>query len=164
MRKPVSATRLTTNGGFLTVEGAMTDVSRDDTRKNDGDDGIIARKPFQFTLRTMFLVTLVVALFCSAAATFEGMALFLAVAAIAWAAIGAIYCKMRAGSAVAFIHLCGPAYAAIVVWAFSAGRDHVWLGQWKPRDIWEVTIAVGLVASTVASVGVVCTNRFRRKA
>ena len=121
-------------------------------------------QPFQFTLRTLFLVTLVVALFCSAAATFEGMALFLAVAAIAWAAIGAIYCKMRAGLAVAFIHLCGPAYAAIVVWAFSAGRDHVWIGQWNSRDIWEVTIAVGLLASTVASVGVVCTNRFWRKA
>jgi hypothetical protein len=117
------------------------------------------RKPFQFTLRTLFLLTLIVALFCSAAATFEGMALFLAVTALAWGVIGAIYWKMRTGPAVVFAHLCGPAYAAIVVWAVSAGRTHVWLGQWKPRDIWEVTIAVGLLASAVASMGIVWLRR-----
>ena len=90
----------------------MTDDSRNDTQKNDGGNGSSAREPFQFTLRTLFLVTLVVALFCSAAATFEGMARFLAVAAIAWAVVGAIYWKMRAAPAVVFAHICGPVYAA----------------------------------------------------
>jgi hypothetical protein len=139
----------------------MADDSGGKTRTYDAScgSGPVVRKPLQFTLRTLFLVTFVVALLCSAAATFDGMALFLAVAAIVWAVIGAIYCKTRAGWAVAFAHLCGPAYAAIVVWAFTAGRHHAWIGEWNPRDIREVTIAVGLVASTVASVAVVWLRR-----
>ena len=131
------------------------------TSDNDRGGDPTVRKPFQFTLRTLFLLTLVVALFCSAAATFEGMALFLAVTTIAWAVIAAIYWKMRTGPAVVFAHICGPVYAAIVVWAVSAGRTHVWLGQWKPRNIWEVTIAVGLLASAVASLGIVWLRRRR---
>jgi hypothetical protein len=141
----------------------MVDDSRNDTQKNDGGDDPSARAPFQFTLRTLFLVTLVVALFCSAAATFDGIALFLAVAAIAWAVVAAIHWKMRTSLAVVFAHLCGPAYAAIIVWAFSAGRDHVWLGEWNSRDIWEVTVAVGLLASSVASMGIVCALRLRSR-
>ena len=101
------------------------------TSDNDGSGDRCVRKPFQFTLRTLFLLTLIVALFCSATATFEGMVLFLAVTTIAWAAIAAIYWKMRTGPAVVFAHACGPAYAAIVVWAVSAGCTHVWLGQWS---------------------------------
>ena len=132
----------------------MTDDSRNDTQKNDGGNGSSAREPFQFTLRTLFLVTLVVALFCSAAATFEGIARFLAVAAIAWAVVGAIHWKMRAARAVVFAHICGPVYAPILVWAVSVGRDHVWIGEWNSRDICEVTVAVGLLASSVASMGI----------
>jgi hypothetical protein len=139
----------------------MADDSGGNTPTNDAGCGndAIARKPFQFMLRTLFLLTFVVALLCSAAATFEGMALFLAIAAIVWAVVGAIDCKIRAGWAVAFAHLCGPAYAAIVVWAFTAGRHHAWVGEWNARDIREVTIAVGLVASTVASMAVVWLRR-----
>ncbi len=133
------------------------------TNGNDSDADPSARKPFQFTLRTLFLVTSVVALFCSAAATFEGIALLLAVATITWAVVGAVYWKMRTAPTVVFAHLCGPAYAAIIVWAFSAGRDHVWIGQWNSRDIWEVTVAVGLLASAMASIGIACTLRPRSR-
>ena len=139
---------------------AVIDDSCNDAR-NNGGDGSLVRKPFQFTLRTLFLVTLVVALFCSAAATFEGIALFLAVAAIAWAVIGAVYWKMRTPLAVVFAHLCGPACAAIIVWAVSAGRIHVWVGEWNSQDIWQVTVAVGLLASTLVSIGIACTLRLR---
>ena len=142
----------------------MANDSADNTQTNDSgrDRAPFVRKPFQFTLRTLFLVTLVVALFCSAAATFDGIALLLAIAAIAWAVIGAVYWKMRAALAVVFAHLCGPAYAAIVVWAVSAGRDHVWIGEWNVRDIWEVTIGVGFIASSLASVGMAFAIRRRR--
>jgi hypothetical protein len=140
----------------------MTSNSRNnmqtDTTGSGGDP--FARKPFQFTLRTLFLVTFVVALFCSAMATFEGIAMLLAIAAIIWAVVGVIHCKLRTSLMIVFAHLCGPAYAALIVWAVMASRgQHIWIGAWNPRDIWEVTIAVGLLASTVTSAGIAWANR-----
>jgi hypothetical protein len=45
----------------------------------------------------------------------------------------------------------------------SAGRKHVWIGEWNARDIWEATIGVGFIASTIASVGIVLATRRRRR-
>ena len=89
--------------------------------------------------------------------------MLLAVAAIAWAVVGVIHWKRRASLTIVFAHLCGPVYAGIVVWVFTAGRDHVRIGAWNPRDIWEVTVAVGLLASTVTSAGVAWTNRGKKQ-
>jgi uncharacterized membrane protein YciS (DUF1049 family) len=86
----------------------------------------------------------VVALFCSAAATFEGTMLFLAGAVIAWAVMGAIYWKIHASRAAIFAHACGPVFGGIML-AVSAWRHSVWV------HAWEVLLGVGLVASIIVS-------------
>jgi hypothetical protein len=120
-------------------------------------DGPLLLKPFQFTLRTLFLVTFVVALFCSATTTFDGIMLFFAISVIVWGVIGAVYWKIRAAGVVVFAHGCGPMLGAMA-WAGSAWRGSAWGRGWGNL------LAVGCIAGVLASVGVVCVNRFWRKA
>jgi hypothetical protein len=125
-------------------------------RQGNGDDGTSAASQahgrFQFTLRTLFAVTLVVALFCSAAATFSDMTLFLAITVLVWAVLAAIYWKVRASLAVALAHACGPVFGGVMV-AVSAWRQSAWLYAW------EVLVGVGLVASAIVSVHIACGHR-----
>ena len=99
-------------------------------RTNDGgsDAEPSVREPFQFTLRTLFLVTSVVALSCSALATFDGELAFLGVGTVPWVALAAVYWKKRVKRAIVFTHLCGPAYAAFV-WAILASQGDFWAGH-----------------------------------
>ena len=132
----------------------------DKRRADRSDEPLADSQPsgrFQFTLRTLLLATFVVALFCSAAATFEGMGLFLAVTAIAWATIGAVYWKIRVPLVVTCAHACGPVFGGIM-WAVSAWRHSIW------AHVWEVLLGVGLAASVVVSVHLTCVLRFRRRA
>jgi hypothetical protein len=158
VRQSVLAKSLTVAGDFHVVEAAMIQASRNNSQANGGgDDDRSARKPFQFTLRTLFLLTLVVALFCSALATFDGELAILATGTIAWVPLAAVYWKKRVGRAVAFAHLCGPAYAAFV-WALSASQGDFWDCAWK------MTLGAGFTASAITSVGIACANRFQRHA
>ena len=137
----------------------MTDDGGAKTRANDNGfrDEPSAREPFQFTLRTLFLLTLVVALFCSALATFDGELAFLAAGTIAWVPLAVVYWKKRVKRAVTFAHLCGPAYAAFVC-ALSAAQGDFWDCAWK------LTLGAGFTASAVTSVGIAFANRFQRQA
>jgi hypothetical protein len=119
-----------------------------------GDDPF-ARKPFQFTLRTMFLVTFVVALCCSATTTFDGIMLFFAVSVIAWGVVGVVYWKIRAAAAVVFAHVCGPLLGAMA-WVGSAWRGSAWVRAW------ETLLAVGCIAGAMVSVGIALAIRRRR--
>jgi hypothetical protein len=128
---------------------------RDVELSNRGDEPSTAsqaRNPFQFTLRTLMLVTFVVALFCSAATTFSDTMLFLAIAVLVWAVLAAIYWKAHVSLAVASAHACGPVFGGILV-AASALRHSAWLCAW------EVLVGVGLVASAIVSVHIACGHR-----
>jgi hypothetical protein len=110
------------------------------------------RGRFQFTLRTLFAVTFVVAVFCSAVATFSDTMHFLAIAAIVWGVLAVVYWKARASLAVVSAHACGPVLGGILV-AASAWRHSAWLSAW------EVLVGVGLVASMIVSVHIACGHR-----
>jgi hypothetical protein len=127
------------------------------SRESDKPLAVSQPPPFQYTLCTLLLVTLVVALFCSAASTFNGMILFLAVTTIAWATIAAVYWKNRVSLVVAFAHACGPVYGVVML-AVSAYRHSLWV------EAWETLLAVGLTAGIVASLGIGCTLRLWRRA
>ena len=123
-----------------------------------GDDPF-ARRPFQFTLRTLLLLTLVVALFCSAAVTFGGIARFLAIATVAWAGVGAIYWKVRVALAAVLAHVFCPIYVAIVV-GVSAWQEHV---VENSLDAWQPAFGIGFVVGSVISVGIACAIRFQQR-
>jgi hypothetical protein len=110
------------------------------------------RGRFQFTLRTLFAVTFVVAVFCSAVATFSDTILFFVIAAIVWAVLAVVYWKVRASLAVVSAHACGPVLGGILV-AGSAWRHSAWLSAW------EVLVGVGFVASVIVSVHIACGHR-----
>jgi hypothetical protein len=128
--------------------GNETPMSDSETQPAASQD----RGRFQFTLRTLFAVTFVVALFCSAAATFRDTMLFLAVSVLVWMVLAAIYWKVRASLAVAFAHACGPVLGGILV-AVSAWRHSAWLYAW------EVLLGVGLVASAIVSIQIAYGHR-----
>ena len=126
------------------------------TNGNGSDDDPSVREPFQFTLRTLFLLTSVVALSCSAAATFDGELAFLAVGTIPWVALAAVYWKKRVKRAIVFTHLCGPAYAAFV-WTILASQGD--FCGWA----WKVILGAGFTASALASAGIASAIRFQRQ-
>jgi hypothetical protein len=132
----------------------MADGFRHDMRTDvtGSGDGPLARKPFQFTLRTMFLVMFVVALFCSAAATFDGMARILAFTAILWLVVGAKCLKMRAAGSTLVTYFGGPMYG-VILWAGSACRGSVW------RHEGATLFAVAFFAGAVLAVSLVWLRR-----
>jgi hypothetical protein len=135
----------------------MADDLANKTQMIDGSgDDPSARKPFQFTLRTLFLVTFAVALFCSATTTFDGIMLFFALSVVAWGIIGAVYWKMRAAGIIVFAHACGPLLGA-TAWTCSVWRGSAW------ERAWETLLAVGCIAGAVVSVGIACGLRLRRR-
>jgi hypothetical protein len=126
-----------------------------DGKANREDETLAAslgRGRFQFTLRTLFAVTLIVALFCSAVATFSETMLFLAIAVLVWAVLAAIYWKIRASSAVALAHACGPVFGGVMV-VVSVWRHSAWLYAW------EVLVGVGLAAGAIVSVHIAYGHR-----
>jgi hypothetical protein len=122
-------------------------------RSNPTQNGLDRRR-FQFSLRSLFLLTFVVALFCSAATTFEGMVRLFAFAVLAWTMIGVTYWRRRAGWLAISAHVCGPIVGAIL-WAGSVWRHSVW------TQAWETLLGVGFVAGALVSVGIVCVGWFR---
>jgi hypothetical protein len=122
---------------------------------NPGDD-CLDRRRLQFTLRSLFLLTFVVALFCSAAVTFEGMVRLFAFAVLVWAIIGAAYWRTSAGWLAVSAHVCGPIVGAIL-WAVSAWRHSAWV------HAWETLLGVGFLAGAIVSIAVACVGPFRRR-
>jgi hypothetical protein len=118
----------------------------------------LERRPLQFAIFTLTLLTLIVAVFCSAAVIFEGVTLFPAIAVIAWTIIGAGYWKTRVTKTVTLAHVCAPLLAAIVVAVACAGRHFLWE---YPDWMWEVTVGIGFAAGTVVSVGIVFADHLR---
>jgi hypothetical protein len=132
----------------------MASDSRQDNESDaaGSDDDPFVHRPFQFTLRTMLLLTLVVALFCSAAITFEGMSRILAFSALLWLVVGAACCRMRAAATTDIAYIAGPVYG-VVLWAGSAYRGSVWQQEWRRL------FAVGFFAGSVLTVSLVCLRR-----
>jgi hypothetical protein len=118
-----------------------------------GDDPF-ARKPFQFTLRTLLLLTLVGALFCSAAVTFDGMTRVLAFALILWAVAGAWCCRIWSLKAAVLAYFGGPIYG-VILWTGSVKRASVWEHEWRSL------LAVGFFVGAMVSMGIVALRRRR---
>jgi hypothetical protein len=79
------------------------------------------RRRLQFSIRSLFVLTFVVALFCSAATTFSGASRLLAIMVLAWATAGAIFWRLHAAKEVLLTHGSGPLLGAIfcglVIWS-----------------------------------------------
>ncbi len=132
----------------------MADDPRRDTRlkvSGAGDDSL-ARRPFQFTLRTLLLLTFIVAIFCSAAVTFHGMTRVLAFTVLLWAVAGGLCWRRRVAGSTVVAHLAGPTYAS-VLWIASACEGSVW-----GREA-ATFFAVGFFASTLLTIALVCLRR-----
>jgi hypothetical protein len=132
----------------------MTDDPVDKTQIADTGSGeeLSAGKPFQFTLRTLFLLTLAVALVCSAAVTFNGMTRILAFTVVLWAVVGVACWKMRRVRSTIVAYLGGPLYG-VVLWIGSACRDSVWEHEWQSL------LAVGFFVGAALSVVIIGLRR-----
>jgi hypothetical protein len=120
-------------------------------QSNSGEDSLDRRR-FQFSLRSLFLLTFVVALFCSASVTFEGITRLITF----WAILGVAYWRIRAGWFAIFALFCGPIVGAIL-WAGSVWRHSAW------TQAWETLLGVGFFAGALVSIGVVCVGWLGRR-
>jgi hypothetical protein len=66
------------------------------------------RKPFQFTIRSLLLLMLLVALFCAMATSLGGTWRLFALTGFVWLAFGGLYVKHRAYRAMLLPHCAGP--------------------------------------------------------
>ena len=105
-----------------------------------------ARQPFQFTIRTLLVLTLVVAMFCSAAETFQGTSRLLAFAILAWAVAGPILWKIGATRDAVLVHLGAPILYAVAIWS-DRGSD------------WKGPLAAGFFFGAVYSILIVLLRR-----
>ena len=123
-----------------------------DIQANESGDDLSVHRPFQFTIRTLMLLTLVVALFCSAAVTFEGMTRILTFTALLWLLSGGLCWKMRAAASTILAHLAGPIYG-LALWIGSACKGSVWAGEGA------TFLAVGFFASAGLTIVLVWLRR-----
>jgi hypothetical protein len=130
----------------------VTKGSDSNIQMNEGSGDLSDRRPFQFTIRTLMLLTLVVALFCSAAVTFEGMSRILAFTVLLWLLSGGLCWKMRAAASTIIAHLIGPAYG-LALWIGSACKGSVWAGEGA------TFLALGFFASAGLSIVLVWLRR-----
>ncbi|MEN6451658.1 MAG: Uma2 family endonuclease [Thermoguttaceae bacterium] len=100
--------------------------------------------PFQYSLRSMFVLTFVVALFCSAATTFQGAMRTFAVVALAWLVAGGLYWKWRLPFPVLIVHAWGPVVGVLVCWG-AACQEGSWEDWWADVP----TILLGAFVPTI---------------
>ena len=111
-------------------------------------DGCPDHRRFQFSLRSLFVLTFVVALFCSAATTFTGLTRTLVIAGLAWTIAGTLCLRLRVyRDIVVASHLCGPYFVIIPFVAAEHGHPDFWKAL-------SEAFAAGLWASAIALYGV----------
>jgi len=113
------------------------------SRSSPGDD-CPDRRRFQFTIRSLLLLTFIVALFCSAAVTFRGLPRTLVIAGLAWTVAGMLCVRLRVYRDIVVVaHLCGPILITIPVVAAEHGHPGF-------REFLLTAFATGLLASAIA--------------
>jgi hypothetical protein len=68
----------------------------------------------QFTIRTLLIITLIVALFCSATVTFHGQSRYYAIVILAWILLAGIYLCFRHLRSAIIPHILGPIVALMI--------------------------------------------------
>jgi hypothetical protein len=69
----------------------------------------------QFTIRTLFIITFIVALFCSATVTFQGQSRYYAIVILAWILLAGAYLSFRNLRSAIIPHILG-LIVALMIW------------------------------------------------
>jgi hypothetical protein len=106
----------------------------------------------QFTIRTLLYVTLIVALFCSAAVSFSGLSRYYAIIGLTWIVYGGIYLRFRLLRSALIPHVLGP-IVALMIWLLTMfDKDLLWIEclEMLPQFI-LIGLFVGIIVGSLCA-------------
>jgi hypothetical protein len=114
----------------------------------------------QFTIRTLLIITLIVALFCSAATTFQGTSRYYAIVILAWIILAGVYLGYKQFRSAIIPHILGP----IMALGFCILYIIVEEDTWKDRlEILPHIFLIGLFVGIFVGALYVLMLRIRRQ-